>query len=183
MITVDHFEYINKDYRNDLIRRLKGRIFHLTTAPAFEQIQKDKVIFHNKSGRFPVHTSSANSFGRKNSWVCLFDLRNQSDASIRDALLKYDFLRPDWLTDHKLEQTESHLAYLLLHSARYSDLIPNSQGQLCDFFVPKVECWYPGDMPLEHIEAVLLVRIIENVPTDPLYRALYQVEYGLGQTK
>ena len=95
--------------------------------------------------------------------------------------MKYDFLRPDWLTTHELEQTESHLAYLFLHPARYADLIPNSRGQISDFFVPKVECWYPGDMPLAHIEAVLFVRIIENVPTDPFLRALYHVEYGLGK--
>ena len=180
MIPADHISYINKDYRNDLLRHLTGRIFHVTTATAFDYIQEDNYIFHNKSGRLPIHRSSENSYGRKNGWVCLFDLRNQSNETIRDALIKYDFLRPNWLVDHKLEQTESHLTYLFLKPASYSEIIPNSQGQPYAFFVPQVECWYPGDMPLGHIDSVLFVRIVENVPTNPLFRAAYYVEYGLG---
>lgn len=169
----------NENFRCDLLRRLNGRVFHVTTAAAFENIQRDNFIFHNKSGRFPIHTSSEISFGRKNGWVCLFDLRCQSDDAIQDALEKYDFLRPDWLVDHELDQTVSHLAYLFLHPEKYSVLIPNSQGQLCDFFIPKVECWYPGDMPLDNIEEVLFVRIAENAPADPISRILYNIENGL----
>ena len=180
MIPANHISYINEDYRNDLLRHLTGKIFHVTTATAFDHIQRDKVIFHNKSGRLPIHTSSENSYGRKNGWICLFDLRSHNDKIIRDALLKYDFLRPSWLVDHKMEQTESHLTYLFLKPTSYSDLIPNSQGQPYAFYVPHVECWYPGDMSLEHIDSVLFVRIVENVTTDPLLRALYYVEYGLG---
>ena len=170
---IDQIEYINKDFEEDLLERLRGNIFHLTTKRAFELIKEKGFVYHNKNNEFALNPMSEKSFGRNRGWVCLFDLRKQSREIIDETLIKYNFLRPSWFIRHEPEFTELNLAYLFVHPRVYNRIIPNDTANKVwletnkyEHYVPKAECWYPSNMPLECVGKVLLVRIYENAPKD-----------------
>jgi hypothetical protein len=161
-MSINQIEYINKKFNADLTNRLMGRVFHLTPTNTFYQIQKDGIIHHNQSGKLGLNTSSNASFGRQNGWVCLFDLRDCSIKEIKEALNKYYFLRPEWFIKRTYEFSESNVTYMFLDPTFYNDIIPNSRGILGKFYIPRVECWYPGRLNIELIEEALSVRIFKD---------------------
>ncbi len=169
-MNIERIDYINQNFKDDLLKKLFGTVFHVTTKTAFEQIQKDGYVYHNRNGRFGLNTGSKKSFGLNNGWICLFDLRNENKTSIEETLEKYFFLRPSWFIQPDF--MESNLVYLFLHPNEYYSLIPNEiakSGQ----YVPKTECWFPGDMPLTCVIKALHVRIIQDA--DPHLKALLAV--------
>ncbi len=176
-MNINKIEYIRQDYKDNLLGKLFGNIFHLTTNTAFEQIRKDGYVYHNRDGRLGINTCSEKSFGRNNGYVCLFDLRNENEITIEETLMRYDFLGPSWFTHYAREFMELNLVYLLLHSDEYDRLISNEiakSGQ----YVPKTECWYPGNMPLHCIREAFIVKIVKDPPKkDTLAFALYMMQF------
>lgn len=158
-------EFIDIEYKEQLLGLLRDKVFHVTTAKAFDYIQKDGFIYGNQDAKYPLNESSLNSFGRCRGWVCLFDLRGNSDKEIDNVLSRfYNFLRPEWFVELNESEyyTESRLAYLCLSQAYYKDLVPNreaSQNNKPSQFIPDVECWYPGNIPVGYIEKSICVRI------------------------
>lgn len=67
-------EFIDTEYKDQLLGLLRDKVFHVTTAKAFESIRKDGFIYGNQDAKYPLNESSLNSFGRYRGWVCLFDL-------------------------------------------------------------------------------------------------------------
>lgn len=159
MLKCRRLKYASDQFRDDLMDHLRGRVFHLTPTDLLKQIKRAGNIFHNQSGNLKLHTSSHASFGRKCGWVCLFDFRGLTDEELDDTLFKYNFLRPQWLIHRSLKWTKSNVTYLFLHPTHYDELIPNSNGERGAFFIPKTECWYPGNLPLGKIEEALSVKI------------------------
>ena len=162
-------EFIDIEYKEQLLGLLRDKVFHVTTAKAFENIQKDGFIYENQNAKYPLNPTSLNSFGRCRGWVCLFDLRGKSDKKIDNVLSRsYNFLRPEWFVElNKSEYyTESRLVYLYLSQAYYNDLVPSreaSQNDKSSQFIPDIECWYPGNIPIGHIEKSLCVRIRHTI--------------------
>jgi len=172
---VDEIIYTDQDHAADLLERLHDTVFHLTTKEAFDQIQRDVYIFHNRERRFALNIASENSFGRNRGWVCLFDLRGHPEATIKETRKKYNFLEPSWFKRYYTKYTESHLAYLFLDPKTYPALVSNQTAANIrkatnrnNHYVPKTECWYPGDLPLTAIGSVLLVQIYTSAPTHNL---------------
>ncbi len=176
-------EFIDRGYKDQLLGLLRDKVFHVTTAKAFESIQKDGFIYENQNAKYPLNESSLKSFGRCRGWVCLFDLRGKSDKKIDNVLsCSYNFLRPEWFVELNESEyyTESRLVYLYLSHVYYDELVPNreaSQNDKSSKFIHEVECWYPGNIPTGHIEKSLCVRIRQTYNLDnPLdkytYRAL-----------
>ena len=162
---IESIDFEDTEYKDQLLGLLRNKVFHVTTAKALESIQKDGFIYENKNAKYPLNESSLKSFGRCRGWVCLFDLRGKSDEEIDNVLSRfYNFLRPKWFV--KLNESEyyneSRLVYLCLSQAYYNELVPNreaSQNDKRSQFIPEVECWYPGNIPIGHIEKSLCVRI------------------------
>lgn len=158
-------EFIDREYKDQLLELLRDKVFHVTTAKAFDYIQKDGFIYGNQDAKYPLNPTSINSFGRCRGWVCLFDLRGKSDKEIDNVLSRsYNFLGPEWFKELNESEyyTESRLVYLYLSQAYYKDLVPNreaSQNDKPSQFIPEVECWYRGNIPIEHIEKALCVKI------------------------
>jgi len=153
------------------LNRLRGKVFHLTTKKAFEKIKTDGFIFNNKNGRFGLNTSSENSFGREQGWICFFDLRNKSDQDIEETLIRYNFLGPSWFCEYGVEFSEMNMAYLILNSSSYDKLIRNEspksswiENKKGMMYIPETECWYPGDLPLSFIKETIVVRIFQDAP-------------------
>jgi len=162
---IESIDFEDIGFKDKLLGLLRDKVFHVTTAKAFENIQKDGFIYGNQDAKYPLNPTSLNSFGRCRGWVCLFDLRGKSDEEIDNVLSRfYNFLRPKWFV--KLNESEyyneSRLVYLCLSQAYYNELVPNreaSQNDKRSQFIPEVECWYPGNIPIGHIEKSLCVRI------------------------
>ena len=161
----ESIDFEDVEYKDQLLWLLRDKVFHVTTAKAFENIQKDGFIYGNQDAKYPLNPTSLNSFGRCRGWVCLFDLRGKSDEEIDNVLSRfYNFLRPKWFV--KLNESEyyneSRLVYLCLSQAYYNELVPNreaSQNDKRSQFIPEVECWYRGNIPIGYIEKSLCVRI------------------------
>lgn len=156
--------YEKYNYRDKLLNHLRGNIFHLTNYTNYKNIQNDGVIFNNKDEYFPLNTSSKGSYGRLKGWVCLINLVDFSDVIINNSLMKYNFLSSEEINN----TTHINTLVYLIYNSKYSDeLIPNSyasENQMVDgvypLYIPFVECWYPGNLPLEKITKILKVNII-----------------------
>lgn len=166
-------DFIDTQYRDELLGLLKEKVFHVTSAKAYRRIRKDGFIFANQDEKYPLNTGSLKSFGRYRGWVCLFDLRGKSDNEIDDALMCYSFLGPSWFKEYYQNYTEYRFVYLLLSETCYNSLVPNREGRTSwkdgsgyTQYVPCVECWFPGKIPIQLIEKAICVRIRNYVPKD-----------------
>ena len=154
-----------------LLHRLTGNVFHLTPRASYEQICKTGEILNNKSGCFPINTSSQNSYGRLQGCVCLFDLRNATPEIIQNTLDCYYFLGPSWFCKQGRKYDSWDLVYLFLDPQYYDRLIFGSRvhdhyretGKFLQF-IPKAEAWIENKIPLEWINKALIVKIKKPLP-------------------
>lgn len=149
-IPMQSLDFIDRNHESELLVYLRENIFHVTTMKAYESIQRDRFIFGNQEGKYPIYTGSQKSFGRYQGWICLFDLRGRNDKEIEEALECYYFLGPRWFMEYSLDYTELKLVYLLLSPQCYEHLKPNeiartswNDGSGYTQYIPKVECWFP----------------------------------------
>ncbi|KAF0121142.1 MAG: hypothetical protein FD151_1375 [bacterium] len=163
-------DFIDTEYGDQLLRLLREKVFHVTTTKAYRRILKDGFIFGNQDEKYPPNAGSLKSFGRYRGWVCLFDLRGKSDKEIDDALTRYYFLGPSWFKEYFQDYTESRLVYLLMSETCYDQLVPNQEGRTSwndgsgyIQYIPDIECWFPGKMPIGLIEKAICVRIRNSV--------------------
>jgi hypothetical protein len=132
------------DLEETVLPLLRGQIFHVTNEETFNTICRSGWISGKEQGQFVFTPVAENSYGRKRGWVSLFDLRETPDAHIKEALIRYWFLR----TFHN----ESTHVYLFVTESAWSSLISWKRATrevgATEFFIPFVEAWYPGDIPL-----------------------------------
>jgi hypothetical protein len=143
------------DFSDRVLGRLRGHVFHVTSLQSFKQIEADGFIDTNEHGRYQTRFGFPSSYGRRMGYVCLFDLRDRSDDDIEFAHLCLPFTSPRQLGDL--------VAYLLLSSAAFPQLI-SEQAAINDVgahasrdWVPRLECWFPGRVPLEFVSSVFSV--------------------------
>lgn len=167
---VEEIEYLDRGYRTDLLGRLRGQVFHLTTVEALEAIRKTGAILHNRDGRFPINLASKHSFGREKGWVCLFDLRDPNEELLQNTLeKKYDFLGPSWFRNCTDDFVEWKLAYLFLDRSAWAGLVENDAAKEegpREHYLPEIEVWVPDKIPLEFIDKALHVKICIEDPKD-----------------
>jgi hypothetical protein len=172
-VDIQSFDFIDVEYRDQLLGLLRETVFHVTTAKAYKRILKDGFIFGNQDDKYLINTGSLKSFGRYRGWVCLFDLRGKSDKEIEDGLMCYCFLGPSWFKEYFQNYTESRLVYLLMSRACYDHLMPNREGRKSwgdgsgyTQYIPNIECWFPGKLSVGLIAKALCVRIRNSVRKD-----------------
>lgn len=172
-------KFRDEDYEGKLMPHLRDQVFHVTTEKAFKNIIKDSYIHHNQSGQFPLNTSSDKSFGRNNGWVCLFDFRMKSESEIEKTKSCYYFLGPTWFWEYFKKHSKLNIVYLILNSTCHDRIIPNSAARgNCGQYVPITECWFPGNVPVEYIEKVVMLKVYESAPVHNQYAyALHLIEY------
>lgn len=135
---------------------LLDTVFHITSFWGYQGILKDRLIKPNIGDQFPyTFPQSANSYGLKKGYVCLFDLRSQTDEIIQEALMKFYFLNP--------YHNKNISVYLILSPELYADLIDYTVAKrevgYKEMWIPYVECWYPTDIPLERVEKIINVTV------------------------
>lgn len=151
-----------------LLPRLRGTVFHVTSASNLQGIQLSGYVYSNSDDKFAyTFPQSKNAYGRRRGYVSLFDLRDVSDENLSDALFRFYFLNPFGRRDDPV--------FLFLSPGCYQDLIPwtVTRDDFSEMWVPYVESWYPGDLPLTEIERVIHVRI-EHPPESEFEKALWR---------
>lgn len=156
------------ELRGDLLPRLRGRVFHVTTHQAYSRIIADGVI---QANAVPSPSSSHNAYFRSRGNVSLCDLRDATDTQIDIALDAYYFLNP--------ESRDASPAFLFLTEDACQRLVPGRRQMveraLDKLVVPHVEAGYPGDLSTELIEEALIVHVTHPPANDHLKALL---EYG-----
>ena len=137
-----------------LLPLLRGRVFHVTTAATFERICQRGWIYSTQEIDFALTLGhSKNCYGRKRGWVSVFDLSYTTDSDIKEALIRYWFLR-------SIRNENTHL-YLFLAESAWPSLISWKRASrevgATEVFIPFVEAWYPGDIPIELVSDSLMV--------------------------
>lgn len=173
-LKIEELEFVDFDPKEDLLKRLLGKVFHLTNSISFDGILKDGSILNNRDGNFCFNPQSEGSFGMHHGYVCFFDLRNYTRETIKEILDMYYFVNPSWHQVRHSSYVESNLVYLFLNQTVFPELIPFTAAR--EFLnisekyyhcIPGAECWYPSDVPLSHIKSVLKVKIRQNIPETP----------------
>ncbi|HSE91068.1 MAG TPA: hypothetical protein VLJ79_32965 [Candidatus Binatia bacterium] len=128
----------------------------MTKGEAFEEICRCGWIDGKRQAQLAfTPRQPENSYGRKRGWVSLYDLSDPTDAEIKEALIRYWFLRT--LRD------ESTDVYLIVAESVWPSLISWKRASRevggKEFFIPFVEAWYPGDVPLELVTESLVVTL------------------------
>jgi hypothetical protein len=148
---------------------LRGRVFHVTKLQTFDSIRAEGI----KNSRDSLPSSPwVNSYGPKRGWVCLFDLRNTTDAQVEMARSKYNFLRPPFSDADR----NAHV-YLFMSESVWPHLISwkcaEQEKAWGEMFIPDVEAWYPGDIPISCVSDALVVTI-ESEPESSEITRLYE---------
>lgn len=159
----DHLVVHYRNLRAELLPKLLGRVFHVTSQERYEAILRVGYVRSNQDGALgDTFPQSKISIARKRGFVCLFDLRNPSREALEWGLGCFYFLAPNPLGDY--------LAFLVLSPTAYSQMISWSDIretlEIGAFHIPDIECWFPSDVPLAVIERVVFVRVIRP-PYDP----------------
>ncbi|MGH8546843.1 MAG: hypothetical protein ACREX3_25170 [Gammaproteobacteria bacterium] len=135
---------------------LRGRVFHVTDEVTFNDLIRNGWIHSNQQGQFAFALGQpGDSYGRKRGWVSLFDLHTAMDAPVKEALTGYYFL--------KLFRSETTRAVLFLAESVWGSLISWKHASQevggKEVYIPFVEAWYPGDIPLHLISDMLIVSV------------------------
>ncbi len=149
----------DRELRAVLLPGLVGQVFHVTRYAAYEHIVKSGFIHSNADSSFgESFPGSRNSYGRAKGYVCLFDFRDKPPEAISWGLDCCNFLEANHRGDR--------IAILLMTAGLFDSLIPASsafasggQGKL---WIPEVECWYSGSIPLHFVAEVLDVSIVRT---------------------
>lgn len=146
--------------REIVLPKLLGTIFHVTSSQGFEGIKASGAIGSNRKGELPsTFPQSANGYGRRRGYVCLFDLREVTDEQLNHALEGFYFLDPFGSKDDPV--------FLLLSPAEYGEVIHWSatNGDYTEMWMPYVEAWYPRDLPLAAINQAVVVEVKRPPPS------------------
>ena len=135
-IACKHFEL-----EEVLLPLLLGRVFHVTTEATFDRICQLGRIYSNQEVEFALTLGhSKNCYGRKRGWVSLFDLSHTADA-----------------------HNENTHVYLFMAESAWPSLISWKRASrevgATEVFIPFVEAWYPGDIPIELVSDSLMVTV------------------------
>jgi hypothetical protein len=140
---------------------LRGHVFHVTDRATFENITRSGRIYSHQQPQLTLaFGQSKNSYGRTRGWVSLFDLSNTADAEIKEALVCYYFLRV-------FHFDRPHISLLFITEKAWPSLIhwqrAREEVSGKELYIPFVEAWYPGDIPLDLVSDSLAVTI-QSIP-------------------
>jgi len=150
--------------RDCLMDQLEGRVFHVTSHESYLAIARSGHIAHNADDRHGhVYGQSIGCIGRNLNAVCLFDLRDK-DLTVLDYELCCYHLPI-------VPQFGSSVAFLFVAGfahgrlRQWGDL--TSEQKMSGQHIPKIECWYPGDLPIDNVSEVLIVDVDRPPPKGP----------------
>ena len=153
-ITAKKIECEHSEIERVMLPLLRGRVFHVTKEDNFEDIRRSGWIYSKEQARLAfTPRQPENNYGCKRGWVSLYDLSDPTDVEIKEALIRYWFLRTI--------RNESPYVYLIVAESAWSSLISWKRASRevggKEFFIPFLEAWYPGDVPLQLVADSLVI--------------------------
>ena len=146
------YEFFYDDLETLLLPLLRNRVFHVTKEQSYRSILEAGYVDSNSDCKYPHWQSDC--YSRKRGIVSLFDLRGLTDQVIDNFRSRCDFLYDRWFGKTS--------AYLIFAESCYQTVIPNkvavAETGYREFFVPRLEAWYPGKLAINNIEMVMLVK-------------------------
>lgn len=159
-LSVEALTVRGSDLKPEVLPRLIGTVFHVTSSGALNGIRASGLISSNQDGSFEfTFPQSRTCYGRQHGYVCLFDLRDVQEDAVNDALMKFYFLKP----------TAADPVFLFLDQCEYPRLVPWTEAPMGDMVIPYVETWYPGDIPVAALTHALVVTVQDD-DMDSAYR-------------
>ena len=162
-LPVERITVKSGDFEEAVVRpRLVGTVFHVTSSKGFEGITTSGTIRHNQDGKLAASfPQSSISYGRRRGLVCLFDLRDVGDED-------------RFWSNFKKFSLPNPRVFLFLDPSEYAKVRPwtdannrevNRRGEM---FIPYVEGWYPGDVPVKALSCALVVTLVRDPWSDRL---------------
>jgi hypothetical protein len=147
--------------------RLKGRVFHVTREAYLDSIIECGEIRPNMDGSYSTtFGSSGNSFFRNRDCVSLFDFKSPTPEKIDEYAERCWPLQP--------VSEDDGIAVLFISESLYPALLPwtlwKEQEAYREIVVPYIEAGHPGPIPIEKVDEILIVSVIED--TNSLAAAL-----------
>lgn len=145
------------DLEKDLLPKLIGKVFHVTSRQYFKMIIEGGSIIANPPSPAqkcePIYNKA---YGRDRNYVSLFDLRIATTKEIENALEGLFFLN--------LKKCDDKPVFIFFKEKIISKLIPWTEaerevGYRKEGWVPYVEAWYPSPLSIENINYVLKVNV------------------------
>lgn len=149
------------ELRERLYPHLAGKVFHVTTEQAAVSILADGFIRNNRDARFVfTFDQSQVSFFRALGCVSVFDLRAATDDQVEEVMGKYNFLNPAFCANRPV--------FMILSKNLHNSLLPwtkwNKTRNQLEMVIPRVEAGFPGDVPVDRIEALIRVQVDDPGP-------------------
>lgn len=155
-MTPKRIESEHSEIEQVMLPLLRGRVFHVTTEEKFNDICRCGWIYSKEQTKFVFAPGqSETTYGRKRGWVSLYDLSNTEDTDIKEALIRYWFFRT--------LRAGSRYVYLIIAESAWSSLVSWKRASRDvgeqELFIPFVEAWYPGDIPLQLVSESLVLTV------------------------
>ncbi len=163
MYDVKRITLNDADLMEQLLPKLRDRVFHVTTREAWPCIEASGRILASPPESVP---RCDNAGLRHIGHVSLCDLRSLAEGNLQHALDAYYFL------DYRRESRGP--VFMFLTKSAIEDVVSYQElkdriNSLKKLIVPFVEAGHAGDLPLEKIAEVLVVEVVRS-PT-PAYPA------------
>lgn len=146
--------FIRIESVEDLMPKLRGRVFHVTPTYNMPSIEESGMILSNQSLAWEsLFGNSVNGFFRLMNCVSFFDYRNYKTREFEEHVYKC-------LPTNPLRETSS-ISILFLAKSEFKKLASwvkwKEQEKWSQRVVPHVEAGYPGPVKLEYITEQLVV--------------------------
>jgi hypothetical protein len=178
-VRVSRYRRSEDESLDDLRVALQGRVFHVSKLATLPQILADGCIRANRD-RSPdsAFGDRANGFFRKRGCVSVFDYRATPTKELEDFRSRcYPFAAAG--------PEGGGIAIYLLSPAAYDRLVPwtrwREEEAWSEIVVPHVEAGYPDSIPLDLVEDVIALELLEgrDLLTTAIRRA--RAKRGVGQ--
>ncbi len=144
---------------SELFPRLLGNVFHFTTSRSWNNIQSCAYVDTNQTGKYrTTSVHSQQSLGHHLDAVCMFDLRGKEETVFRKDWILFDYFNRRWTTEP---------SYFLILAPQHLSSIKTLRDidetlKQDKMYIPEVESWHLGKLPLERVELIYQVQIIQN---------------------
>jgi len=149
----------DRNARSRLLPLLREQVFHVSPLSRLAAIETSGAILCNRGGALgDLYPQSRISIARQRGYVCLFDLRQQGEDAIRDGLDCFGFPTAGRFGN-------GVACFILKPEATAGVVIWNdirAELEIGAFHIPNVESWFPGDLPLSHVESIVCAELIRR---------------------
>lgn len=152
-----------------LMPYLRGKVFHVTTTSAAAKIISSGALKLNTAGRFAQSSKQSGcGYFAVQGCISMCDLRAVTDRQIDAARDKFDFFNPPHAKD---EPVFFFLREEFFACLQYPPDVRH-ESAAGTIFVPDIEVGYPGELPVDQLDADVLYVTVKRPTPSPRLQAI-----------